>query len=197
MAHHRRCRADLHAGRRALRSVLRECPEPLEGATRSSPSRPLLQEIRTMKINRIMGASALSATAAIAAVAMAVPAGAAGGPAVKFTGQPKTVAGAETFMITTSGFKVDAKDVGKANKAGKGHIHFQMDGGKFDFPKYSGANGKLAVALKVAGTYSPAVADTITYKHLPKGMHTLKVFLVHNDHSNYKGATAKITFQVM
>jgi len=150
-----------------------------------------------MKINRTMSAAALSVTAAVAAVALAVPAGAASAPAVKFSGQPHSVAGAEVFTIKTTGFKIDAKDVGKTNKAGMGHIHFQMDGGKYDFPKYSGANGKLAVALKVAGTYSPAVADTITYKHLPKGTHTLKVFLVHNNHSNYPGATAKITFRVM
>jgi hypothetical protein len=147
-----------------------------------------------MQINRMITTGALSA---LAAIAVAVPAGAAGAPAVKFMGQPHAMGGAEVFTIKTTGFKVDAKDVGKMNKPAMGHIHFQMDGGKYDFPKYSGANGKLAVALKVAGTYSPAVADTITYKHLPKGTHTLKVFLVHNDHSNYKGATAKITFQVM
>jgi uncharacterized protein (DUF2147 family) len=149
-----------------------------------------------MKINRVAKAMLVSASTVAAAAALAMPAAAAG-PSVKFTGQPKTVAGAETFTIKTTGFKIDAKDVGKVNKAGQGHIHFQMDGGKFDQPKYSGANGKLAVALKVNGTYSPAVADTITYKHLPKGTHTLKVFLVHNDHSNYPGATAKITFRVM
>ena len=149
-----------------------------------------------MKINRIMSA-ALSATAAVAAVAMALPASAAATPSVKFSGQPHAMAGADMFTIKTTGFKIDSKDVGKANKAGMGHIHFQMDGGKYDFPKYSGANGKLAVTLKVAGTYSPAVADTITYQHLPKGTHTLKVFLVHNNHSNYPGASAKITFKVM
>jgi hypothetical protein len=147
-----------------------------------------------MKINRIMCATALSA---FAAAALAVPAGAGTAPSVKFGGQPRAMGGAEVFTIKTSGFKIDAKDVGKGNKAGMGHIHFQMDGGKYDFPKYSGANGKLAVALKVAGTYSPAVADTITYKHLPKGIHTLKVFLVNNNHSNYPGATARITFKVM
>ncbi len=56
-------------------------------------------------------------------------------------------------------------------KAGQGHLHFQMDKGKFDFPKYSGANGQLAVKLGVAGTYSPAVKPTITYRNLPKGKH--------------------------
>jgi hypothetical protein len=148
-----------------------------------------------MKNNRIARFMTISASAVAGAAVMALPAAAAG-PSVKFAGPPKVVAGAETFAIKTTAFKIDAKDVGKANKPGRGHIHFQMDGGKFDHPRYSGPNGKLAVALKVDGTYSPAVADTITYKHLPKGTHTLKVFLVHNDHSNYPGATAKITFQV-
>ena len=29
----------------------------------------------------------------------------------------------------------------QAQQGAPGHLHFQMDGGKFDFPKYSGANG--------------------------------------------------------
>ena len=79
-----------------------------------------------MKFNRIMSATALSATTAVAALAMAVPAGATAGPAVKFTGQPRTMGGAEVFTIKTTGFKIDVKDVGKANKANAGHIHFQL-----------------------------------------------------------------------
>jgi hypothetical protein len=30
-----------------------------------------------------------------------------------------------------------------------------MDGGKYDFPKHSGANGRLATQLGVQGKYSP------------------------------------------
>ncbi len=76
-----------------------------------------------------------------------------------------------TFTVKISNFKINAAAVGKSPKAGQGHLHFQMDKGKFDFPKYSGANGQLAVKLGVAGTYSPAVKPTITYRNLPKGKH--------------------------
>ncbi|HEY1537841.1 MAG TPA: hypothetical protein VGF63_00480 [Solirubrobacteraceae bacterium] len=100
--------------------------------------------------------------------------------------------------VATKYFKIDAKDVGKANKAGKGHEHFAMDKGKYDYPKYSGANGKLAVKLGVQGKYSPSVTNKVTYTGLPKGKHTVTVYLVHNDHSNYANASAHktITFTV-
>jgi hypothetical protein len=92
-------------------------------------------------------------------------------------------------------FTIDAKGVGKANRASRGHLHFSMDNGKYDFPEYSGPNGKLAAQLGIAGKYSPAVAPTITYAKLPKGKHTLKVFLVNNDHSN-TGTSATVRFTV-
>ena len=100
-----------------------------------------------------------------------------------------------TATVKLTNFKLDPKDVGKAPKPGKGHLHFTMDGGKFDQPKYSGANGKLAKKLGVNGKYSPSVAPKITYKGLPKGKHSLKVALANNDHSN-AGATASVSFTV-
>ncbi|HKG37262.1 MAG TPA: hypothetical protein VKA89_12580 [Solirubrobacterales bacterium] len=100
-----------------------------------------------------------------------------------------------TAKVDVTGFKIDPKQVGMAKMAGEGHLHFSMDGGKFDYPKYSGANGKLAVQLGVDGKYSPAVAPTITYKGLPKGEHTLEVDLANNDHTD-TGVTASTTFMV-
>jgi hypothetical protein len=100
-----------------------------------------------------------------------------------------------TAAVTLSNFEVDAKDVGKQPKLGKGHLHFSLDGGKFDFAKYSGENGKLAKKLGVAGKYSPAVEPKITYQDIPKGKHTLKVELANNDHSP-AGATASASFTV-
>jgi hypothetical protein len=100
-----------------------------------------------------------------------------------------------TATVKLTNFKLDPKDVGKAPAVGKGHLHFTMDGGKYDFPKYSGANGKLAKKLGVAGKYSPSVTPSITYKGLPKGKHSLKVALANNDHSN-AGATSSVTFTV-
>jgi hypothetical protein len=69
-----------------------------------------------------------------------------------------------TARVTLSGFKLAPQDVGKKPKPGEGHLHFKMDDGKFDHPKYSGANGKLAVKLGVDGMYSPAVTPL---DHLP------------------------------
>jgi hypothetical protein len=100
-----------------------------------------------------------------------------------------------TFKVKLANFTICAACVGKANKANTGHLHFALDGGKFDYPKYSGANGKLAVQLGIAGKYSPAVLPQITYAHLPKGKHTLWVFVVNNDHSN-TGAKASSTIWV-
>jgi hypothetical protein len=103
--------------------------------------------------------------------------------------------GKVTATVKLKNFKLDPKAVGKPPQPGKGHLHFSMDKGKFDFPKYSGANGKLAKKLGVQGKYSPSVTPSITYKGLPKGKHTLSVQLANNDHSN-AGATAKVNFKV-
>ena len=100
-----------------------------------------------------------------------------------------------TATVHLTNFKLDPKDVGKPPKPGRGHLHFSMDGGKFDYPKYSGANGLLAKKLGVTGKYSPSVTPTIKYKGLPKGKHTLSVQLANNDHSN-AGASATVSFKV-
>lgn len=86
--------------------------------------------------------------------------------------------------VRVSGIKLDAAAVGKKATKGQGHLHFSMDGGKYDQPKYSGANGQLAVKLGVQGKYSPAVMPMITYKGLPTGEHKLEVYVANNDHSN-------------
>lgn len=104
--------------------------------------------------------------------------------------------GKVTVTAKTKDFRIDAKGVGKKPKAGRGHLHFQMDGGRYDYPKYSGANGKIAKQLGVQGKYSPSVNGKVTYKGLPKGRHKVTVFLVRNDHSNYPGAKRTIRFRV-
>jgi hypothetical protein len=100
-----------------------------------------------------------------------------------------------TATVHLTNFKLDPKAVGKAPQPGKGHLHFSMDGGKFDYPKYSGANGVLAKKLGVTGKYSPSVTPTIKYKGLPKGKHTVSVQLANNNHSN-AGASAQVSFKV-
>ncbi len=106
-----------------------------------------------------------------------------------------TVTGAVNAKVDLKDFMINADAVGKAAMMGEGHLHFEMDGGKFDLPKYSGANGELAVTLGTQGKYSPSVAPEITYTNLPKGEHTLKVYLANNDHSE-AGPVAETTFMV-
>ena len=106
-----------------------------------------------------------------------------------------TTGGTVTAEVDLEEFQIDAANVGMANSPNTGHLHFSLDGGKFDTPKYSGENGKLAVQLGVDGQYSPATAPSITYEGIPKGEHTLEVDLVNNDHSE-TGTTASTTFTV-
>ena len=89
-----------------------------------------------------------------------------------------------TAKVKLENFEIAPEEVGKSPVPGKGHLHFQMDGGKFDIPENSGENGKLAKKLGVDGKYSPSVEPTITYENLPPGEHTLKVYLANNNHTD-------------
>ena len=136
-------------------------------------------------------------TATGTALALATTAVAASAPSITSL-TTKQSGNTVTVTIKTKSFTIDTKDVGKAPKAGKGHEHFAMDKGKYDHPKYSGANGTLARQLGVEGKYSPSVNNVVKYKGLPKGKHSVTVFLVRNNHANYPNATAKktVTFTV-
>jgi hypothetical protein len=100
-----------------------------------------------------------------------------------------------TAEVAIEGFKINADAVGQDAVEGEGHLHFSMDEGKYDNAKYSGANGELAEELGVDGQYSPSTEPTITYTGLPKGEHTLEVYLANNDHTE-TGAEASTTFEV-
>jgi hypothetical protein len=88
-----------------------------------------------------------------------------------------------TAKLKLEGFELAADAVGDAPRPGQGHVHFSMDEGKFDHPRYSGANGRIARQLGVDGKYSPATEPTITYRNLPPGKHTLEVYLANNNHT--------------
>jgi hypothetical protein len=100
-----------------------------------------------------------------------------------------------TVTVELRNFELHAKDVGELKNARIGHLHFSIDDGRYDYPAYSGVNGKLAAMLGTAGEYSPAVAPTITYSNLPKGEHRLDVILANNDESP-AGPRASVTFTV-
>ena len=97
--------------------------------------------------------------------------------------------------VKVTNFKLAPNKVGKPAKQGEGHLHFSLDHGKFDHPKYSGANGQQAVKLGVAGQYSPSVKPTIVYSNIPTGIHELEVWLANNDHTS-TGVTDFVSFIV-
>jgi len=116
-------------------------------------------------------------------------------PTVKFL-SPKDGAslnGAVTAKVALTNFQIAPQAVGKAPRPNQGHLHFKMDDGKYDFPKYSGPNGLIGKKLGVTGHYSPALAPKITYKRLPPGKHTLEVYLANNNHTDV-GVETKIEF---
>jgi hypothetical protein len=100
-----------------------------------------------------------------------------------------------TAKVALKHFEIAPNAVGQAPRFGQGHLHFTMDGGKYDQPRYSGKNGLLAKKLGVEGKYSPAIAPTITYRHLPPGKHELVVALANNNHTSV-GVQAKAKFTV-
>jgi hypothetical protein len=106
-----------------------------------------------------------------------------------------SVRGDVKATVELSNFKIAPQAVGKAPRPGEGHLHFKMDEGKYDYPKYSGKNGLIAKKLGVTGHYSPALAPTITYKNLPPGKHVLEVYLANNNHTDV-GVEAKVKFTV-
>ena len=54
-------------------------------------------------------------------------------------------------------------------------------GKSFDFPRYSGPNGVLAVRVGANGSYSPATRPEIYYHELPAGFYRLVVTLARNN----------------
>lgn len=107
----------------------------------------------------------------------------------------QSVASTFTVKVALRNFVIDPHAVGQAPRPGRGHLHFKLDGGKFDYPRYAGPNGIVGKGLGVSGDYSPALAPEITYSHIPAGKHTLQVFLANNNHTNV-GVGASVTITV-
>jgi hypothetical protein len=106
-----------------------------------------------------------------------------------------TEQGTVKVKVKLTNFKIDATQIGKSPQPGIGHLHFAMDGGKYDNSKYSGPNGKLAEQLGVDGKYSPSITPKITYTDLPPGKHQLEVYLANNNHTP-TGVEAETEFTV-
>jgi hypothetical protein len=100
-----------------------------------------------------------------------------------------------TAKVKLQNFELDPSAVGKSPVPGKGHLHFRLDGGRFDIPENSGANGQIAKKLGVDGKYSPSTTPSITYEKIPPGKHTLEVYLANNNHTD-TGVEAETEFTV-
>jgi len=138
-----------------------------------------------------------ASSASNSAVSSAPPPPASPGSKVAFVTPDNgaTMGSTVTAKVKLTHFRIDPKAVGQAPRPGVGHLHFVLDGGKYDYVKYSGPNGKIGKQLGVNGKYSPALAPTITYTHVPAGKHTLGVILANNNHTS-TGVTAGVHFTV-
>jgi hypothetical protein len=106
--------------------------------------------------------------------------------------QPPTL----KIIVRLTGFKLSAANFGKAPKAGEGHLLFRMDGGRYDHPRFVGANGRLITEAGTDGKYTPSVKLWVRYSGLAAGDHTVVVFLAGNNHRRL-GPSARITFPVV
>jgi len=117
---------------------------------------------------------------------------------IKVTGpdDDSTVEGDEVKVtLNVRGFELDEQAFGEQAEEGRGHLHFSLDGGRYDNPAHSGDNGELAQEIGTAGRYSPATEDQITYQAIPPGRHLLVVTVANNDHSE-TGVREEVSFRV-
>jgi len=105
--------------------------------------------------------------------------------------QPSTL----KIIVQVTGFKLSPANFGKAPKAGEGHLLFRMDGGRYDHPRFVGANGRLIRLAGTDGKYTPSVKTWVRYSGLSRGNHTVVVFLAGNNHKKL-GPSARVTFPV-
>ncbi len=115
---------------------------------------------------------------------------------------------AVVVKVRVKDFQLAPRQFGREPQLGEGHIRFALNrvpdcvdpvklqraiesplgherliGASFDFPRYSGPNGVLAVRIGSAGSYSPATRPEIYYHDLRPGFYRLVVTLAQNDGS--------------
>jgi hypothetical protein len=98
-----------------------------------------------------------------------------------------------TVRVAVHGFRLGASRRGGSTPSG--HLHFILDGGRFDEPQFAGANGRKALRMGVNGYYSPADRPTITYRHIGQGKHVLEAVLAVENHTA-TAVSAKVHFRV-
>jgi hypothetical protein len=79
--------------------------------------------------------------------------------------------------------RLSASSICEPAEAGVGHLHFILDGGKYDTPAHSSASIALFRKEHSIGKFSPTATGLVTYRRLPPGSHVFEVVLFSNDHS--------------
>jgi hypothetical protein len=104
-----------------------------------------------------------------------------------------TVGPTFTATVNVDGGLSRGSDVG--NPTGLPHLHFRLDGGKFD--PDSAEIGRAVAKLEYEDGYSASVKSELTYRDIPPGEHDLSVELVEGDHDPaHEIASAAVTFDV-
>jgi len=97
----------------------------------------------------------------------------------RFGSEPQLDEGSLRFALNRVPDCVDPAKLAIAEESplGRGRLL----GKSFDFPRYSGPNGVLAVRIGANGSYSPATRPEIYYHELPAGFYRLVVTLARNN----------------
>jgi hypothetical protein len=91
--------------------------------------------------------------------------------------------------------RLSAASICEPPRAGVGHLHFILDGGKYDTPAHSSASIALFRKEHSIGRFSPTATGSVTYQGLPTGSHVFEVILFSNDHSG-RAVYQVVPFQV-
>jgi hypothetical protein len=120
----------------------------------------------------------------------------------------RQVSHAVVVKVGVGNFRLAPQRFGGEPRLGEGHIRFSLNrvpdcvdpvkllhainssigngrltGRSFDYPQYSGPNGRLAELIGSTGSYSPATRPEIFYHGLPPGFYRLVVTLAQNSGS--------------
>ena len=98
---------------------------------------------------------------------------------LRFGREPQLDEGNLRFALNRVPDCVDPAKLAKAEESPLGRG--RLVGKSFDFPRYSGPNGVLAVRVGANGSYSPATRPEIYYHELPAGFYRLVVTLARNN----------------
>jgi len=97
----------------------------------------------------------------------------------RFGGEPQLAEGHLRFALNRVPDCVDPAKLAIAEESPLGRG--RLVGKSFDFPRYAGPNGVLAVRIGANGSYSPATRPEIYYHELPAGFYRLVVTLARNN----------------